>query len=576
MAVKHISGIKTKAVEVNSAGNIWILDKNAHISSADYGFLIDSAANNSVIDIKGSINAAVGVNGLAEKLHVKVADAAEITGQIGIYMAGAKQMTADVDGEIIANQYGIVSAAAKTKVEIGVQGRVEATGYAVQGTGTVRFEANVDGVIKGGQIGLSSAAQTMKIDVGKNALIDGGAYGIAAVGTGNLDAKISGDVHSGQIGLQSSADKAQITLKKGGSIEGGAAGIYSTGNDRFTARIDGDVFGGQYAISTEAAKVKIEVGKGVVLESGTYGIYASNSTDATVINRGSIVGATGFAIGVGDGADIRNFGHLSGVGGMLGGGDKARMVNDGRIDATMYGMISENALGENAKLTNHGRIIVSDDGYAIATGSGNDKIMNDGRIIGVITGGNGNDTINLIGGTVKGQILGGAGNDTLVTDKASHKLVENAGEGDDTVKSSVTYKLSAEVERLTLTGSGDIDGTGTATANILRGNSGDNVLKGLAGADELYGGKGNDRLFGGDDVDMFHFSTGDGKDTIADFVTLVDDVDLSGWKAIQDFMQLFNHAKNDGDGNVVIKAGGDSLTILNMQKGDLDANDFLF
>ena len=202
--------------------------------------------------------------------------------------------------------------------------------------------------------------------------------------------------------------------------------------------------------------------------------------------------------------------------------------------------------------------------------------MNDGRIIGVISGGNGNDTINLIGGTVKGQILGGAGNDTLVTDKASHKLVENAGEGDDTVKSSVTYKLSAEVERLTLTGSGDIDGTGTATANILRGNSGDNVLKGLAGADELYGGKGNDRLFGGDDVDMFHFSTGDGKDTIADFVTLVDDVDLSGWKAIQDFMQLFNHAKNDGDGNVVIKAGGDSLTILNMQKGDLDANDFLF
>lgn len=48
------------------------------------------------------------------------------------------------------------------------------------------------------------------------------------------------------------------------------------------------------------------------------------------------------------------------------------------------------------------------------------------------------------------------------------------------------------IENLTLTGAGDISGTGNAMANVIEGNSGRNLLDGGAGADTLRGGAGND------------------------------------------------------------------------------------
>lgn len=117
----------------------------------------------------------------------------------------------------------------------------------------------------------------------------------------------------------------------------------------------------------------------------------------------------------------------------------------------------------------------------------------------------GNDGNNILdGGAGADRLEGGKGNDTYIVDDEADLVIEQANAGNDTVKASVTYRLSDNVENLVLTGSGNIDGTGNELKNVITGNDGDNRLDGGAGVDKLIGGKGNDTYV----VDLIQKGTG--------------------------------------------------------------------
>jgi Ca2+-binding RTX toxin-like protein len=133
---------------------------------------------------------------------------------------------------------------------------------------------------------------------------------------------------------------------------------------------------------------------------------------------------------------------------------------------------------------------------------------------------------------------GGAGDDTYVVDATSDTIAEAANEGTDTVQTSATYTLTANVENLTLTGSGNINGTGNDLDNTLTGNSGNNVLDGGAGNsgnnvldggagnDTIIGGAGNDTMTGGAGDDLFIYFRGHGSDSVNGGSGWVDTIQL--------------------------------------------------
>lgn len=123
-------------------------------------------------------------------------------------------------------------------------------------------------------------------------------------------------------------------------------------------------------------------------------------------------------------------------------------------------------------------------------------------------GGNGDDT--MLGDGIE-TMYGGRGNDLYYVNHEYDSVNEESGEGIDVVRSSISYTLPGNVEKLVLEGNA-ANGTGNGLDNELYGNAADNLLSGGDGNDVLRGGDGNDVLRGdnGDD----HLAGGSGSNQL--------------------------------------------------------------
>jgi phospholipase/lecithinase/hemolysin len=117
------------------------------------------------------------------------------------------------------------------------------------------------------------------------------------------------------------------------------------------------------------------------------------------------------------------------------------------------------------------------------------------------------------------------GNNVYIVKNAGAVILEQAGEGTDTVKASVSYALGAGAAVETLRTANDKG----KTAINLTGNEFDQTIVGNLGANRIDGKGGLDSLFGKAGADTFIFSTAPGPgnvDTIQDYNALHDTIAL--------------------------------------------------
>ena len=182
----------------------------------------------------------------------------------------------------------------------------------------------------------------------------------------------------------------------------------------------------------------------------------------------------------------------------------------------------------------------------------------------LLTGTGFSDTLNGRGGI--DVMTGGKGDDIYFVDQLGDKAVESFDSGTDTVNASISYNLSGQhVEKLTLTGTGAIDGTGNSLKNLIIGNTSANVLNGLGDADEMRGDKGDDIYF----VDQFGDLAVELVDSGTDTVNASISYNLSGQHVEK--LNLTGTSAIDGTGNSLknLIIGNTSANVLN-GLGDAD------
>jgi len=284
-------------------------------------------------------------------------------------------------------------------------------------------------------------------------------------------------------------------LKGGGGVDWLQGG---EGNDTLNGGADWDRLMGEEGNDT--------------LQGGADNDYMEGGDDNDTLNGGVggdwLVGGSGF-----DTADYSE--SMAGVGVSL------------FTDSASGGDADGDELDEIEYLTGsaHADSLWGDDGMNVLRGmAGGDTLMGLGGAD-TLRGDAGDDSLD--GGPGIDSMIGGVGNDSYFVDNVGDVVTESGGQGGDTVRTGISWAMTAgaDIETLRTTndhGAAAINLTGNATGNDIYGNDGNNVLNGR---------DGNDRLTGFLGVDTFLFTTplnaASNVDVITDFNVVDDTIMLS-------------------------------------------------
>jgi serralysin len=373
-----------------------------------------------------------------------------------------------------------------------------------------------------------------------------------------------------------------------GNVLNGRAGkdvmVGGAGNDIYVVDIIGDVVQESSALSSEIDTVlsSINYTLGANLEALTLsGSGNLNGTGNALNNRitgnagaNTLVGGGGIDTLIGgagndtlDGGAGNDTYYVDSLGDML----IERSTSLTEIDSVLSSI--NYTLGTNLEaLTLLGSGNLNGTGNALnnrITGNAGANTLSGGSGIDTLIGGAGSDILD--GGSGIDTFVGGAGNDTYVVDNLRDIVSETSTLASeiDTIRSSLSWSLGANLENLTLTGSAHLNGTGNALGNVLTGNAGNNVLNGGAGRDTLVGGIGIDTLIGGVGNDTYVVDNL--KDIVSETSTLASEIDTVrssvnwGLGATLENLTLIGSAHLNGAGNALgnVLIGNTGNNVLN-------------
>jgi Ca2+-binding RTX toxin-like protein len=376
--------------------------------------------------------------------------------------------------------------------------------------------------------------------------VDTVVYGVASAGTVSLGGTVSGLAntvsYSGVENLRLGASSGTLAHKGVGSaaanaLTGNAAAnaLYGLGgNDTLDggAGVDTMVGGSgndRYVVERSTDVVKELSGEGADTVTAGLSLTLAANVEHLILTGSGAIGGTGNAghnalTGNGAANTLRGLGGndtLDGGAGadkLIGGAGNDQYVIDQAGDTITElagegtdSVTSPIAYTLSSALEN--LTLVGSAGVAGTGNAGNNRLVGNGQGS-VLSGLGGNDTLSSSSAGIYADTLaGGAGDDTYLLEWAYHPVIEQAGQGTDTVQFSKdfhasTYTLLPNVENGTKALDSD-------SGFALRGNDGDNVLRGSTLGERLDGGAGNDTLigrggyeglYGGTGEDSFRFS----------------------------------------------------------------------
>ena len=378
---------------------------------------------------------------------------------------------------------------------------------------------------------------------------------VSASVTFTLGANVENLVLTGTDDLNGTGNTSanSLTGNSGANVLSGGAGndtmIGGAGNDSYIVDASGDVVTEATGEGTDTVSASVSYTLGNFVENLVLtGTGAINGTGNTLDN--SITGNSG--------ANVLNGG--AGADTMTGGLGNDTYV----VDATDDSLVENASEGTDTvqssitfTLANH---------FENLTLTGADNLNAVGNTVNnVLTG---NSGANLLDGDAGADTMaGGAGNDNYIVDNTGDTVTEAAAAGTDTVSSSVTFTLGANVENLVLTGTDDLNGTGNTSANSLTGNSGANVLSGGAGNDTMIGGAGNDSYIVDATGDVVTEAASEGTDTVSASASFtlganVENLVLTGTGAINGTGNTLDNSITGNSGANVLDGGGGADTLI--------------